>query len=195
MRKRIVKRRPPAFAGGRTSSSLALWSVGQLAPQPDLTRQCAFDLRSRLEILSCRPDGSEPVLQRPYLPRLSPCYPRLLPDHRRHTDGGQWAVRLIARPDVRGMAGSLGGAIADSRAATDTSGHGLRLFRSFELEGRSQMLDFLLAHTIVGVGALAAVISVVVMGAARFADVRRARRRRGAPQLPYRTYATRPPIL
>jgi hypothetical protein len=57
------------------------------------------------------------------------------------------------------------------------------------------MLHFLLAHTIVGVGALAAFISVVVMGAARLADVRRARRRRGAPQLPYRTYATRPPIL
>jgi hypothetical protein len=32
--------------------------VGQLAPQPDLTRQCAFDLRSRLEILAIRPDGA-----------------------------------------------------------------------------------------------------------------------------------------
>jgi len=34
------------------------WSVGQLAPQPDLTRQCAFDLRSRLGILSIRSDGA-----------------------------------------------------------------------------------------------------------------------------------------
>ena len=36
--------------------------MGQLAPQPDLTRQCAFDLRSRLEILSTRPDGAGRVL-------------------------------------------------------------------------------------------------------------------------------------
>ena len=35
-----------------------LRSVGQLAPQPDLTRQCAFDLRSRLEILSTGSDGA-----------------------------------------------------------------------------------------------------------------------------------------
>ena len=39
-------------------SSQTLRSVGQLAPQPDLTRQCAFDLRSRLEILSTPPDGT-----------------------------------------------------------------------------------------------------------------------------------------
>jgi len=39
---------------------LAPWSVGQLAPRPDLTRQCAFDLRSRLEILATAPDGPGP---------------------------------------------------------------------------------------------------------------------------------------
>jgi hypothetical protein len=39
-------------------SNHALRSVGQLAPQPDLTRQCAFDPRSRLEILSTPPDGA-----------------------------------------------------------------------------------------------------------------------------------------
>ena len=38
---------------------LARRSVGQLAPQPDLTRQCAFDLRSRLE--SSPPDRTEPL--------------------------------------------------------------------------------------------------------------------------------------
>jgi hypothetical protein len=42
----------------RAVRAKTLRSVGQLAPQPDLTRQCAFDLRSRLEILSAPPDGA-----------------------------------------------------------------------------------------------------------------------------------------
>src|SRR5262249_47805873 len=33
-------------------------SVGQLAPRPDLTRQCAFDLRLSLRILQGQPDGA-----------------------------------------------------------------------------------------------------------------------------------------
>ena len=49
--------------------------MGQLAPAPDLTRQCAFDLRSRLAILALYPDGVRFILS--YLrgfrasPRLS----------------------------------------------------------------------------------------------------------------------------
>ena len=42
----------PAALELHTSPS-ALRSVGQLAPLPDLTRQCAFDLRSGSEVLSC----------------------------------------------------------------------------------------------------------------------------------------------
>ena len=60
-RKGEVKQREPPESvpgGSRTSSSHSRSrSVGQLAPQPDLTRQCAFDLRSRLGILAIRPDG------------------------------------------------------------------------------------------------------------------------------------------
>ena len=53
-------RRPvtPAARSLLPLESLAPRSVGQLAPQPDLTRQCAFDLRSRLGILSIRSDGA-----------------------------------------------------------------------------------------------------------------------------------------
>jgi hypothetical protein len=51
-RKGVVKQGRRLVAGGPSRPSLAPWSVGQLAPLPDLTRQCAFDLRSRLEILS-----------------------------------------------------------------------------------------------------------------------------------------------
>jgi hypothetical protein len=54
--------------------------VGQLAPQPDLTRQCAFDLRVSTEILHVRPDSvtnggsrlTEPVLPRPLRNRVDP---------------------------------------------------------------------------------------------------------------------------
>src|ERR1051326_7493891 len=59
MRKAHVKRRPPAL---RRRSRLfpvkpvAPRSVGQLAPKPDATRQCAFDLRFRVQIFSCGPD-------------------------------------------------------------------------------------------------------------------------------------------
>jgi hypothetical protein len=58
-RKSQVKREPPAFAGGSflcchsSPSRFGRWVSWHL---PDLTRQCAFDLRSRPEILAIRPD-------------------------------------------------------------------------------------------------------------------------------------------
>ncbi len=59
LRKANVKQRaadfsPAALVAGRVPR--AARSVGQLAPTPDLTRQCAFDLRSRLAILALCPD-------------------------------------------------------------------------------------------------------------------------------------------
>src|SRR5471032_2005994 len=52
-------RRLPSAARDSSSQALAPRSVGQLAPQPGLTRQCACDLHSQLEILS--PGRTEPV--------------------------------------------------------------------------------------------------------------------------------------
>jgi hypothetical protein len=53
-----------------------------LAPQPDLTRQCAFDLRSRLEILSTPPDGAGRRFNVACTERGSRLTFGLLPDHR-----------------------------------------------------------------------------------------------------------------
>jgi hypothetical protein len=49
--KRQVKRRAAGLVGRRRETDFligALRSVGQLAPRPDTTRQCAFDLRLRV---------------------------------------------------------------------------------------------------------------------------------------------------
>jgi hypothetical protein len=67
--------------------------VGQLAPQPDLTRQCAFDLRSQLEILSTPPDGAGQSFNAWCTEWGSRLTFGFLPDHRRRGAQSQWAVR------------------------------------------------------------------------------------------------------
>jgi len=99
-----LHRRPPFSCFVKTynvRSSHALRSVGQLAPQPDLTRQCAFDLRSRLEILSTPPDGAGRRSNAICTERGSRLTFGFLPNHRQWGAGRQWAVRPTVEKQKR----------------------------------------------------------------------------------------------